>query len=109
MSWPARATTTAAPAAGALRRQNHLQHLVRVFKEFPEFVALRSQRFRRQLRRHLDSSHGGIFRHVADFVHLDAGIAPHRRFQLLGQRGGLRVSAGKRAHEARELWLGYGR
>jgi hypothetical protein len=84
MPWPAHSPTAATSTAGALRRQNHLQHLVGVFKEFPEFVSLRSQRLGGQLCRHLDSCYRGIFRDVADFVHLDAGIAPHRRLQLFG-------------------------
>jgi len=68
-------SSSSATPSGALRGQDHLQHLVGIFKEFPEFVALRSQRFRRQLRGHFDSRHRRVFRHVPDFVHLDAGVA----------------------------------
>jgi hypothetical protein len=79
------ATTTAAPAR-AFRREDHLQQLVRIFEEIFEFVAVRAQHFLRQLRRHLDSRHGRIFRHVADLIHLDAGFSRQRGLQLFGER-----------------------
>jgi hypothetical protein len=82
-----------------------LQHLVGVFKEVLEFVARRAQHLLRKLRRHLDPRHRGIFRHVADFIHLDAGVSRQRGFQLFGQRGRLGISARKGAHKSRELWL----
>jgi hypothetical protein len=52
-----------------------LQHLVGIFKEVAELVTMRAQRFRGQLRGHLDSGHGRIFRDVADLVNFDAGFA----------------------------------
>ena len=105
MSRPARSSSAPPAASRALRRQNHLQHLVRVFKKFPELVALRAQRLRRQLRRHFDSCHRRVFRHVANFIHLDASVSAQRCLQLLCQRGRLRVSAWKRAHKSRKLRL----
>ncbi|HEX9456850.1 MAG TPA: hypothetical protein VF935_04395, partial [Candidatus Acidoferrum sp.] len=64
------AATTA--AASTLRSENHLQHLVRVFEEVSEFVALRPEHFCRQLCGNLDACHRRIFRHVADLIDLDA-------------------------------------
>jgi hypothetical protein len=55
-----------------------LQHLVGIFKEVAELVTMRAQRFRGQLRGHLDSGHGRIFRDVADLVNFDAGFAGER-------------------------------
>jgi hypothetical protein len=105
MSRPARSSFASTASARAFRRQNHLQHFVRVFEEFAELVALRTQRFRGQLRRHFDSRHRRIFRHVANLVHLDARFASQRRLQLFRKRGWLRVSAWKRAHKPRKLRL----
>jgi hypothetical protein len=82
-----------------------LQHLVGVFEEVSKFVARRAQDLLRKLRRHLDPRHRRIFRHVADFIHLDAGISRQRDLQLFGQRRRLGVSAGERAHKSRELRL----
>jgi hypothetical protein len=84
MSRPARSSSSTPAASSALCREDHLQHLVGVFKEFAELFALRAERLRRQLRRHFDSRHRRIFRHVADFVHLDTGVSAHRGFQLFG-------------------------
>jgi hypothetical protein len=85
-----------------------LQHFVRVFKEVSEFVARRSEHLLRQLRRHLDSRHRGIFGHVANLIHSDAGFARQRGFQLFRQRRRLGISARKSAHKSRELRLGHG-
>jgi hypothetical protein len=104
MPRPAHPAATAARAR-TLRRQNHLQHFARVFKKFSELVALRPQRFRRQLRRHLDPRHRRIFRHVANLIHLDAGFPRQRALQLLRQRRRLGIPARKRAHKSRELRL----
>jgi hypothetical protein len=82
-----------------------LEELVWVFKKVSQLVALRSQRLRRQLRRHFDSRHGRIFRHVANFIYPDACLARERGFQLFRQRRRLGVPARKRAHESRELCL----
>jgi hypothetical protein len=82
-----------------------LQHFVRIFEEVSELVARRPEYLLRKLRRNLDARHRGIFRNIADFIDLDARISCERGFQLFGQRGGLGVSAGKRAHKSRELRL----
>jgi hypothetical protein len=82
-----------------------LQHLVRVFEEVLKFVSRRSQHLLGKLRRHLDPRHGRIFRHVANFIHLDAGVSRQRGFQLFGKRRRLGVSAGEGAHKSRELRL----
>jgi hypothetical protein len=82
-----------------------LQHFVWVFEEVLEFVARRAQHLLGKLRRHLDPRHGGVFRHVADFIHFDAGLSRQRRFQLFGERRRLGVSTGKGAHKSRELRL----
>src|SRR2546425_1017373 len=97
------AATTA--AASTLRSENHLQHLVRVFEEVSEFVALRPEHFCRQLRGNLDACHRRIFRHVADLINLDAGLPRQRGFQLFGERRSFRVSARERAHKSRKLRL----
>jgi len=97
------AATTA--AASTLRSENHLQHLVRIFEEVSEFVALRPEHLCRQLRGNLDACHGRIFRHVADLIDLDAGLSRQRGFQLFGERRSFRVSARERAHKSRELRL----
>jgi hypothetical protein len=98
-------TTTATAPARAFRREDHLQQLVRIFEEILEFVAVRAQHFLRQLRRHLDSRHGRIFRHVANLIHLDAGFSRKRGLQLFRQRRRLRIPARKSAHKSRELRL----
>jgi hypothetical protein len=55
-----------------------LQHLIGIFKEVAVLLSLRAERFRCELRGHLDSSHGRVFRDVANLVHLDAGFAGER-------------------------------
>jgi hypothetical protein len=82
-----------------------LQQLVRVFKKISQLVALRSQRLRRQLRGNFNSRHRRIFRHVANFIYLDARLARQRGFQLFRERRRLGISARERAHESRELRL----
>jgi hypothetical protein len=74
---PRAAHTAATTAAGArtLCGEDHLQHLVGIFEEIFEFVALRPEHFLRQLRGDFDARDGGIFGHIANFIHLDAGIA----------------------------------
>jgi hypothetical protein len=62
-----------------------LQHLIGIFEEVAVLVSLRAKRFRGELRGHLDTSHGRIFRDVANLVYLDAGFAGERGLQLLGQ------------------------
>jgi hypothetical protein len=62
-----------------------LQHLIGIFKEVAVLVSVRAKRFRRELRGHLDPSHGRIFRDVANLVDLDAGFAGKRGLQLLRQ------------------------
>jgi len=57
-----------------------LQHLVGIFEEIFEFVASRPEYLLRKLRRHLDARHRGVFRDVADFIHLDAGVSRERGF-----------------------------
>jgi hypothetical protein len=105
MSWSARSTTTTA-SSGALGCEDHLQHLVGVFKKLPEFISLRSERFGGQLCGHFDPCHRRVFRHVTDLVHLNTGITTQSCLELLSQCGGLRVSARKCAHESRKLRLG---
>jgi hypothetical protein len=99
------AAPTAAAGAHAFRSQNHLQHLVRIFEEILELVARRAENLLCELRRHLDARHRRIFRDITDFIHLDAGFARQRAFQLFGKRSGLGVSAGEGAHKSRELRL----
>jgi hypothetical protein len=84
MPRPTCPSATATPAR-AFRREDHLQKLVRIFEEIFEFVAVRAQHFLRQLRRHLDSRHRRIFRHVPNLVHLDAGFSRQRGLQLFGE------------------------
>jgi len=82
-----------------------LQHLVRVFEEVLKFVARRAQHLLRKLGSHLDPRHGGVFRHVANFIHLDARVSCQRGFQLFCERRRLRVSAGEGANKSRKLRL----
>jgi hypothetical protein len=82
-----------------------LQHLVGIFEEIFELVAGRPEYFLRKLRRHLDARHRGIFRNVADFIHLDAGVSRQGRFQLFRERRGFGISAGEGAHKSRKLRL----
>jgi hypothetical protein len=77
---PAHPATTTAAGAHTLRSQDHLQHLVRVFEKVFEFVARRSEYLLRKLRCNLDARHRSVFRNVADFIHLDAGISRQRGF-----------------------------
>jgi hypothetical protein len=102
---PAHPAATTAAGAHTLRSQYHLQHLVRVFEKVSEFVARRSEDLLRKLRCNLDACHRSVFRNVADFIHLDAGISRQRGFQLFGEGRGFGVSAGEGAHKARELRL----
>ena len=104
MPWSAHPATTAA-STHTLRGQDHLQHLVGVFEEVSKFVSRRAEYLLRKLRRNLDARHRSVFRDVADFIHLDAGISCQRGFQLFGQRGRLGVSAREGTHKPRELRL----
>jgi hypothetical protein len=83
-----------------------LQQLVGIVKEILKLVALCPKHLRGKLRGHLDSGHRGVFRHVAYFVDLDAGVACQCGLQLLGERGGLGVAARETAHKTRKLRLG---
>jgi len=82
-----------------------LQQLVGIFEEIFELVASRPEYLLRELRRHLDARHRRIFRDVADFIHLDAGVSRQRRFQLFRERRWFGISAGEGAHKPRELRL----
>jgi hypothetical protein len=82
-----------------------LQELVRVFEEILKLVALCAESFRCQLRGHLDSRHGRIFRDIANLVDFDARFTGECGFQLFGERGGLGIAARKSAHKPRELRL----
>jgi hypothetical protein len=79
------AASTTAGGAHALGSQDHLQHLIWIFKEIFEFVARRAEHFLRKLRGNFDSRHRRIFRHVADFIHLDARVSRQSAFQLFGK------------------------
>jgi hypothetical protein len=105
VAWTAHAAAPTAAGARTLRREDHLQHLVWIFEEILEFVALRSEHFLRQLRGDLDARDGRVFRHVTDFVHFDGGVARERGLQLFRQRRGFGVSAREGAHKSRELRL----
>jgi len=82
-----------------------LQELIGVFEEIPELVALGAEGLRSKLRGHLNASHGRIFRDITNLVYLDARFTRQRGFQLLRERGGLCVTAWKRADESGELGL----
>jgi hypothetical protein len=82
-----------------------LEELVGVFEKILELVALGAESFRCQLRGHLNSRHGRIFRDVANLVDLDARFTGECGFQLFCERGGLGIAAWKSAHEPRELGL----
>jgi hypothetical protein len=97
--------STAAAGPHALGSQDHLQHLVGIFEEVSKLVACRAEYLLRQLRCHFDARHRRIFRHVANFIHLDACISRQCGFQLFRERGRLGVSAGEGAHKSRELRL----
>jgi hypothetical protein len=79
---------------------------LRVLKNFPEFISLRAQHFRRQLRRNFYSRHRTVFRHESNFIDANARVAGHRRFQLFGKRTWLGISAREGARKSRELRLG---
>jgi hypothetical protein len=78
-------SATAAAGPHALRGQDHLQHLVRVFEEISKFISRGAEYLLRQLRRHLDARHRRIFRHVANFIDLDARVSRQCGFQLFGE------------------------
>jgi hypothetical protein len=82
-----------------------LQELVGVFEEILELVTLGAESFCGKLRGHFDSRHGGIFGDIANLVDLDARFTGEGRFQLLRERRGPGVSAGKCADKPGELWL----
>jgi hypothetical protein len=82
-----------------------LKQFVGIFKNVAELVACRAQDFGRQLRCDLDSRHRAVFRNESNFVDLDGSFSGHRRLQLLRQRTGLGVSAGKRANKPGKLPL----
>jgi len=82
-----------------------LQHLLWIFEKVLELVRLSTKHLRGQLRSHLDSGNGTVFRDKSNFVDFDAWIASQRGLQLFRQRTWFRVSAGKCAHEPREARL----
>jgi hypothetical protein len=82
-----------------------LQHLLRIFKYVAVFLPRAAQHFGGQLRGNLDTRHGTIFRHVANFVDSDAGFPGQRGFELFGQHTGLVVSTGKSTHKSRKVTL----
>jgi len=83
---PTHASSAATSArAHALCGQNHLQHFVGVFEEIFELISGCAQYFLGELRRHFDARDRRVFRHVANLIHLDAGFAGERRFQLFCQ------------------------
>jgi len=82
-----------------------LQQLIGVLKNVAKLIASGAQRLCRQLRRHLDSGHGAVFRNKSNLVDLDARLSRQRRFQLVRQLAGFCVSARKRAHKTRKLRL----
>jgi len=49
-----------------------LEESIRIIKKILEFVAMRAECFRGELRGHFDSGHGGIFRDIPDLIDLDA-------------------------------------
>jgi len=102
-----RSTHPATTAAGAhaLGSKDHLQHLVGIFEEVLKLVPRRAEHLLRKLGRHLDPRDRRIFRHVANFIHLDACVSGQGGFQLFGKRRRLGVSAGEGAHKSRELRL----
>jgi hypothetical protein len=57
-----------------------LQQFLRVFKNFPEFVALRAKHLRRQLSRNFYPRDRSIFRHKTNLVDANARISGHRGF-----------------------------
>jgi len=79
---------------------------LRVLKNLAEFVALRAEHFRRQLRRNFYSRHRTVFRHKSNFIDANARVAGHRGFQLFGKRTWLGISAREGARKSRELRLG---
>jgi len=58
---------------------------LRVLKNFAEFISLRAEHFRRQLRRNFYSRHGTVFRHKSNFIDANARVPGHRGFQLFGK------------------------
>jgi hypothetical protein len=92
--------------AAAFRCQDQLQHLLRILKNVAVLFPFSGQHLGSQLRRHFDSCHGSVFRHVANFVDLDAVVPRQRNFQLFSQGSWLgRVPARERAHESRKTAL----
>jgi len=82
-----------------------LQQFIGIFKNIAKFVAARAQHLGRQLRRHLDSGHGAVFRNKPNLVDPDTRISRHGRLQLFRQLAGFCVAAWKCAHKPRELRL----
>jgi hypothetical protein len=82
-----------------------LQQFIGIFKNIAQFVAAGAQHLGRQLRRHLDSGHGTVFRNKPNLVDPDTRVSRHGRLQLFRQLAGFCVAAWKRAHKTRELRL----
>jgi len=82
-----------------------LQHLLRVFEQILELIALAAQHLSRQLRGHFDPGNRTVFRNEANFVDPDIGVARQCRFQLLRQGTWLGVAAGEGANKARKAGL----
>ena len=82
-----------------------MQQFVGVFKNVPELVAGGAQNFGRQLRRNLDACNRSVFCDESNFIDLDGRFSGQRGLQLLRQRTGLGVSAGKCANKPGKLPL----
>jgi hypothetical protein len=62
-----------------------LQEFVGVFKEILELVALCAESLRGQLRGHLNTGNGRVFRNVTNLIDLNACFTGKRGFQLFGE------------------------
>jgi hypothetical protein len=82
-----------------------LQHLLRIFENVTELVALASQHLGGQLCRDFDPRNGLIFRYKPDLIDSYAGIPGQSGFQLFGQSGSFGAAGGERPDKPRELCL----
>jgi hypothetical protein len=84
-----------------------LQKFFRILEERVTLLGIEPERARGQLRSQPPLGQRGVRLDVAEFVHVNRGVAFERRFQLLGQQRRLcrRTARRERAHKAGEVRL----
>jgi hypothetical protein len=84
---------------------NQLNHFLRAAEPILHALAIGTESFRGQLRRHSRFRKPGILGHESNFVHADsaAGVFPEISFQAVAERATLRAGFHERPDEVRKL------